>query len=110
MWHWYLVIRDLVEELIDEPDNIIKSALKQHEFNHNHKINWTDWNIISKDTKYYQLLVRESLAISHHQPILNKTVCSVPLIIYPEGLQTSKPRVKIKPTIDASPRGEGSVL
>ena len=98
------------EDVIDKSVNITKSALKQHETNNKHEINWTDWNIISRDIKHYRLLVRESLAITQHQPNLNKTVSSVPLIIYPEGLQARKPKVKIKSTIDASPREERSVL
>ena len=88
---------DLIDEdLIEKQNSLIKSTLKQHEINNNHRINWIDWNIISSDNKHYRLLVRESLAITHYQLKLNKTVSSVPLIIYPEGLQTGKPKVKIK--------------
>ena len=76
--------------------NQVKSALRRHEIDTGHEINWRNWKILSKDTKRYRLLVRESLLIQNRQPTLNKTVCSVPLIVYPEGLQPYKPRVKIK--------------
>jgi hypothetical protein len=82
-----------------EHDNETQSAIKQHELNNNRKINWTDWNIIDKDSKHYRLLVRKSSAIFLRQPILNKTVCSVPLIVYPEGLHAGEP------TNAAAPRG-----
>ena len=71
----------------------VKSALRRHEIDTGHEINW---KILSKDKKHYRLLIRESLLIQNLPPILNKTVCSAPLIVYPEGLQSSKPKVKIK--------------
>jgi hypothetical protein len=37
-----------------------------------------------EDSNWYRLLVRESLHILAKQPKLNKTVSSLPLIIYPE--------------------------
>ncbi|CAF4078830.1 unnamed protein product, partial [Rotaria sp. Silwood2] len=97
-------------ESIDfQQNNLTHSAVKQHEINNNHKIDWENFNIIAKDNKHYRLLVKESLLICKSEPTLNKTVCSVPLIIYPEGL-TNKPKVKIKSTIDALPKGGESVL
>ncbi|CAF3715913.1 unnamed protein product [Rotaria sp. Silwood1] len=93
-------------ESIDfEQNNLTHSAVKQHEINNNHKIDWANCNIIAKDNKHYQLLVKESLLICNSKPTLNKTICSVPLIMYPEGL-TKKPKVKIKSTIDALLKGE----
>jgi len=74
----------------------INSALYKHIIETNHTINWTDFKVITKDTKHYRLLVRESLAITHQQPSLNRTVCSVPLIVYPEGIQKKRPKVKMK--------------
>jgi len=50
------------------------SAIKQHEVNVNHKINWTNYNILAKINKHYQLLVVESLLINNLKPKLNKTV------------------------------------
>jgi hypothetical protein len=72
----------------------LKSAIKQHEITTKHKIDWINWDILSKDQLDYRLKVRESLFIIKHKPILNKTVCSVPLIIFPEGLQTNKPKIR----------------
>ena len=79
------------------------SAVKQHENTNKHKIDWNNFNIIARDNKNYHLLIKESLLINHFKPSLNKTITSIPLIIFPEGLQAYKPRVKIKPTLDQSP-------
>jgi hypothetical protein len=58
-----------------------QSAIMKHASNSNHKIDWNNWDIITKEKKHYRLLIKESLAIFKYQPLLNKTVCSVPLII-----------------------------
>ncbi|CAF3875058.1 unnamed protein product, partial [Rotaria sp. Silwood1] len=76
--------------------NVKNSALHQHAIEHQHKINWDEWKIITTDPNWYRLRVRESLHILEKQPELNKTVSSVPLIIYPEGLGGQKPKVKMK--------------
>ncbi|CAF4919608.1 unnamed protein product, partial [Rotaria sp. Silwood1] len=72
--------------------NVKNSALHQHAIEHQHKINWDEWKIITTDPNWYRLRVRESLHILEKQPELNKTVSSVPLIIYPEGLGGQKPK------------------
>ncbi|CAF1345844.1 unnamed protein product [Adineta ricciae] len=78
-----------------------QSAVHQHEINNNHHIDWTNFNILAKDNKNYQLLVKESLLINCLKPNLNRTTSSVPLIVFPEGLVSSKPKVKIRSTLDA---------
>jgi 1-acyl-sn-glycerol-3-phosphate acyltransferase len=93
-----------------EQNIVIHSAVKQHENNNNHRIDWINCNIIARDNKNYQLLVKESLLINKLKPTLNKTTCSVPLIIFPEGLRTNKLKVKIKSTFDTLPHAEGLVL
>jgi hypothetical protein len=99
-----------IEVTPSEHNKVIHSAVKQHENNNNHRIDWINCNIIARDNKNYQLLVKESLLINDLKPTLNKTTCSVPLIIFPEGLRTNKPKVKIKSTLDALPLVEGSVV
>ena len=37
--------------------NIKNSALHQHAIEHQHKINWEEWKIITKDPDWYRLLV-----------------------------------------------------
>ena len=76
--------------------NIKNSALNPHAIEHQHKINWEEWKIITKDPNWYRVHVRESLHILDKQPELNKTVSSVPLIIYPEGLGRKIPKIKMK--------------
>ena len=77
-------------------ERLKRSALFKHQLETNHQINWKEWKIIFKDEKKYRLLVRESLQILLKKPTLNRTVVSVPLIVFPEGIQIYKPRVKIK--------------
>jgi hypothetical protein len=42
--------------------------------------------ILAKDNRPYRLLIRESLAIQQQQPEFNKTISSIPLIAFPDGL------------------------
>ncbi|CAF1616287.1 unnamed protein product [Didymodactylos carnosus] len=79
---------------------ILKSALQKNEFETKHRIDWEDWEIVSKDSHKYRLLVRQSLQIQKLNPSFNRTIASVPLIVYPEGLQATKPTVKMKPVSD----------
>ncbi|CAF1943380.1 unnamed protein product [Rotaria magnacalcarata] len=85
-----------ISDTIEEKTNINHSALMKHAHEYQHQINWKETKILDKDTKPYRLLVRESLLIKQFQPILNRTVNSVPLIVFPEGIPTKKPTVKIK--------------
>ncbi|CAF1553686.1 unnamed protein product [Adineta ricciae] len=73
-----------------------RSSIFEHQRQTNHTIDWPNWKIIDKDPHGYKLKIRESLAIQQHQPSLNRTTSSTPLIIYPEGLRFTKPKVKIK--------------
>jgi len=86
-------------ETIVEHNNILPhSSVKQHEINNNHKMDWINFDIVARDNKNYQLLIKESILINNLKPSLNRTTTSAPLIIYPEGLKTHKPKVKIKST------------
>ena len=83
---------------MDEKDIIISntSVFKKHELETGHEINWKDWKILTKDPVSYRLKVRESLLIGLNNPTLNRTTTSVPLVVFPEGIQPTKPKVKIK--------------
>ena len=74
----------------------LKSTIHDHAVDTGHTMDWDNWKLLSKDQKYYPLLVRESIQISTHQPSLNKTICSVPLIIYPDISSIIRPKVKMK--------------
>ena len=84
-------------------EQLLKSALYKHQINANHTINWSEWKILSKDSNRYRLLIRESLQILQRKPSLNRTTCSIPLIVYPEGLQSPKPTVKLRSTLFDEP-------
>ena len=79
-------------------ERLKNSAIYTHYVTKNHRIDWKGWKIISKDNIKYRLKVRESLQILSRKPTLNKTQYSVPLIVYPDGIQSSKPQVKMKQT------------
>ena len=88
---------------IKNKEQLMKSAIYKHNINTNHNIDWNNWKVISRDTNKHRLLVRESLQILLRKPSLNRTVCSIPLIVYPEGLQTFKPTVKLKSVLFDGP-------
>ena len=73
-----------------------KSALGKHADDQQHCIDWHNAKILDKDTNDYRLKIRESLAIKQHNPTLNRTVNSVPLLVFPEGIRFYKPTVKMK--------------
>ena len=74
----------------------IDSAIYDHQQQTGHLIDWNNSKILRKDNQHYRLSIRETLAIQHHQPSLNKTVQSVPLVIFPTGLKTKTTKVKMK--------------
>ena len=43
--------------------------------------------ILWRDNISYRLLIKESLVIRAHEPVLNRTTHSVPLLVFPEGLE-----------------------
>ena len=73
-----------------------QSALTKHMHEQHHQIDWNNIKILDRDTNAYRLLIRESLAIKQYRPSLNRTVNSAPLIIFPEGILTKKPTIKLK--------------
>ncbi|CAF3448620.1 unnamed protein product [Rotaria sp. Silwood2] len=72
--------------------NTSKSALGKHTNEQQHQIDWDTIKILDKDTNDYRLKIRESIAIKQHNPTLNRTVNSVPLLIFPAGIPTRKPK------------------
>jgi hypothetical protein len=90
-----VIDEEFIETMTTHPI-INQSALWKHTNEHKHIINWDKTKILDKDSKPYRLLIRESLAIKQRQPTLNRTVNSVPLLVFPEGLIVKKPTVKIK--------------
>ena len=67
-------------------DKDILSALRKHEKDTGHHINWKDFRVVWRDENPYRLLVKESLVIQAYKPELNRTTHSVPLIVFPDGL------------------------
>ena len=94
------------EEILDGKFNCTtipkNSAIFDHQHATNHNIDWNNWKILRKDRHYYRLLIRETLAIQRHQPSLNRTVQSCPLVVFPMGQVSSKVKVKMK---EAKPSG-----
>ncbi|CAF5057987.1 unnamed protein product, partial [Rotaria sp. Silwood1] len=84
-------------KLSDEKNlKISQSAIYQHEVETGHFIDWDNWKLLSKDHKFYRLLIRESIQISKLEPSLNRTVRSVPLVIYPDSSSLFKAKFKMK--------------
>lgn len=87
---------DLTVEITRLETKAKKSAIYDHALETGHSIDWENWKLLSKDQKYYPLLVRESIQIARYQPSLNRTICSVPLVIYPDVTSIINPKVKMK--------------
>ena len=62
---------------------------EEHEKNTNHHIDWRNTRVLWRDNNPYRLLIKESLVIRAHEPQLNRTTHSVPLLVFPEGLERS---------------------
>ncbi|CAF3650342.1 unnamed protein product, partial [Rotaria socialis] len=62
-------------------------AVQQHQIETGHQMNWDNFGIVMQDNHYYRLLIKESLLIKAYEPQLNRTTHSVPLIVFPDGLQ-----------------------
>ncbi|CAF1508570.1 unnamed protein product [Adineta steineri] len=73
----------------EKTESILPRALlapHQHEKQHGHHMKWEEFNVVWQDSNPYKLLVRESLIIQAHKPVLNKTTHSIPLTVFPDGL------------------------
>ena len=70
----------------------IKSAVHRHAQITKHAIDWDNVTILNSDKHPYRLFIKESLEITNSTPSLNATTRSVPLLIYPEGLNKGRTR------------------
>ena len=52
-------------------------------------VDWRNTRVLWRDSNPCRLLLEESLVIRTHEPQLNRTTHSVPLLIFPEGLERS---------------------
>ena len=52
-----------------------------------HQMDWKNFRVVWRDSNVYRLLIKESLVIRAHEPRLNRTTHSVPLLVFPEGLE-----------------------
>ena len=50
-------------------------------------MDWKNFRIVWRDSNVYHLLIKESLVIRAYEPRLNRTTHSVPLLVFPEGLE-----------------------
>ena len=63
------------------------SSIAEHEETTGHHMDWRNFRIVWRDNNVYRLLIKESLIIKAHEPRLNRTTHSVPLLVFPEGLK-----------------------
>ena len=63
------------------------SAIAEHEEKNGHHMDWKNFRIVWRDNIVYRLLIKESLVIRAYEPRLNRTTNSVPLLVFPEGLE-----------------------
>jgi hypothetical protein len=63
------------------------SSIAEHEESTGHQMDWKNFRIVWRDSNVYRLLIKEALVIRAHEPRLNRTTHSVPLLVFPEGLE-----------------------
>ena len=63
------------------------SSIAEHEETTGHHMDWQNFRVVWRDNNVYCLLIEESLVIRAHEPRLNRTTHSVPLLVFPEGLE-----------------------
>ncbi|CAF3661981.1 unnamed protein product [Rotaria sp. Silwood1] len=63
------------------------SAVSRHVSEMKHKIDWENCQVIWSDSTPHKLLIKESLIIKAYEPELNRTTHSIPLYIFPDGIQ-----------------------
>ena len=73
----------------NENTTVVLSSLAEHEKITGHHIDWQNVRVVWRDNIGYRLLIKESLVIRAHEPQLNRTTHSVPLLVFPEGLERS---------------------
>ena len=63
------------------------SSIAEHEESTGHHMDSKNFRVVWRDSNVYCLLIKESLIIKAHEPRLNRTTHSVPLLVFPEGLE-----------------------
>jgi hypothetical protein len=72
------------------------SAVAKHLKEKKHVIDWKNTRVVWTDNEPHKLLIKESLVIKTYEPELNRTTHSVPLYIYPNGIEKRfLPKMKI---------------
>ncbi|CAM4845497.1 unnamed protein product [Rotaria magnacalcarata] len=66
-------------------DQAQTSSIEKHIIETGHNMDWRNFNVVCQGNHHYRRLVKESLLIQAHQPELNKTTHSIPLIVFPDG-------------------------
>ena len=63
------------------------SSIAEYEESTGHQMDWKNFRVVWRDRNVYRLLIKESWVIRAHEPRLNRTTHSVPLLVFPEGLE-----------------------
>jgi hypothetical protein len=79
----------LTNQAKNKTTSVVLSFLAEHEKNTSHHIDWQNTRVLWRDNNPYRLLIKESLVIRAHEPQLNRTAHSVPLLVFHEGLERS---------------------
>ena len=66
---------------------LTKSSIEKHHVETNHKIDWENTKVLWSENNPRRLLIKESLMIKAYESELDRTTHSVPLYIYPNGIE-----------------------
>lgn len=73
-----------------------KSSIAKHYYSTGHIFTSNDFRILLTEQHKYRLLIKESMLIRKRQPILNGTDRSVPLYVFPDGIEDMKKKKRIR--------------
>ena len=71
----------------DNKEYLTKSSIEKHHVETNHKIDWENTKVLWPENNPRRLLIKESLMIKAYESELDRTTHSVPLYIYPNGIE-----------------------
>ena len=70
-------------------EHLSKSAIQKHLMETGHTMDWDDAKLLWSASNPRKLLIKESLVIKAHDLLLNRTTHSLPLYVFPNGIDKS---------------------
>ena len=75
----HMGISNLIEKWVK---NVKVSAVSDYRLQCEYVISFDDFDVLASETNNFRLLIKESLLIKSHKPVLNRTIKSFPLKLF----------------------------